>query len=146
MSGDYFEKDIRRVIDKMARDLTRIIESTISYAKSPLELIYGEFRRPYSETYTTEDEIVVVVEMPGASKEMIDLKIGEDYVEVEGRFAEELTKQAPRYTIFKAKGYKTRIMLPRKVRGEDAKAVYRDGLLIAKIPIEKPKGITVKIE
>ncbi|MCS7126062.1 MAG: Hsp20/alpha crystallin family protein [Aigarchaeota archaeon] len=150
MSRDYFEKYIREIIDRIVREVSRevprMIETAIPSIISPFGIIYGDFRRPYSETYTTDEEVITIIEMPGVLKETIDLKVGRDVLEVEGRFSEELINQASRYSLFKVKGYRKTIVLPKKVRGEDAKAVYRDGILIVKAPIEKPKGVEIKVE
>jgi len=38
------------------------------------------------------------------------------------------------------------ISLPKDVDAEKAKATFRDGVLVVRIPVQKPRGVSVKVE
>ncbi|RLG03634.1 MAG: hypothetical protein DRN60_01065 [Thaumarchaeota archaeon] len=150
MSGIFRDWDIERLVDRITREVSEEVSKLVESAASPIRLATyitpSGYRRPVSETYVDGDEVVVVVELPAASKESIDLRVREGEVEVEAGFSEELKKAAPKYSLFKSKGYRTVISLPKDVDAEKAKATFRDGILVVKIPVQKPKGVAVKVE
>lgn len=144
-------RDLEKAVERIVRDVSEGITSLIDSAVSPLRLaayITPEgYRRPVADVYVDGNEVVAVFELPGASKDSISLMARESEVEVEAGFSEEVLKSAGKYPPFKdAKGYKRALPLPRKVEAGEAKAVYRDGVLVVRIPVQKPKGVSVKIE
>jgi len=150
MSGIFRDWDIERLVDRITREISEEVSKLVESATSPIRLaIYitpSGYRRPISETYVDGDEVVVVIELPAASKESIDLRVREREVDVEAGFSEELKKTAPKYSLFKSRGYRTVISLPKDVDAEKAKATFRDGVLVVRIPVQKPKGVAVKVE
>jgi HSP20 family protein len=91
---------------------------------------------PLVDVFEDNGEIIVVAEVPGVSKEDIELKV------------------KPNQLIIKAKGkdrkyYKT-IDLPKEVIPEKAKASYKNGVLEVRLKAkeskEKDEGVEVKIE
>ena len=150
MSSIFRDWDIERLVDRITREVSEEVSKLVESAASPIRLATyitpSGYRRPVSETYVDGDEVVVVIELPAASKESIDLRVREREVEVEARFSEELKKTAAKYSLFKSKGYRTVISLPKDVDAEKAKATFRDGVLVVRIPIQKPKGVAVKVE
>jgi len=151
MSGIF--RDVERLVDRIIRMAEQLSEEASKLAKSAESrmrlatyITPSGYMRPVSETYVDGDEVVVVIELPAASKESIDLRVREGEVEVEAGFSEELKKAAPKYSLFKSKGYRTVISLPKDVDAEKAKATFRDGVLVVKIPVQKPKGVAVKVE
>ena len=150
MSGIFRDWDLERLIDRVTREVSEEVSKLVESVASPIRLATyitpGGYRRPISETYIDGDEVVVVIELPAVSKDSIDLRVREREVEMEAGFSEELKKVAPKYSIFKGKGYRTIISLPKDVDAEKAKATFKDGVLIVKIPIQKPRGVAVKVE
>ena len=151
MSGIF--RDVERLVDRIIRMAEQLSEEASKLAKSAESrmrlatyITPSGYMRPVSETYVDGDEVVVVIELPAASKESIDLRVREGEVEVEAGFSEELKKAAPKYSLFKSKGYRTVISLPKDVDAEKAKATFRDGVLVVRIPVQKPKGVAVKVE
>jgi len=144
-------RDLERVVERIVRDVSDEIASLVESAVSPLKFatfISPEgYRRPVADTYVDGEEVVAVFELPGASKDSISLTVRESEIEVEALFSEEVLKSADKYPPLRnAKGYKRILQLPRRVEAGAAKAVYRDGVLVVRIPFEKPKGVAVKIE
>ncbi len=144
-------RDLERVVERIVRDVSESIGSLIESAASPLRLstyITPEgYRRPVGDAYLDGDEVVAVFEIPGAAKDSISITVREGEVEVEAGFSEEVLKNAGKYPGFRdVKGYKRVLQLPRKIEADSAKAVYRDGVLVVRASLAKPKGVKVKIE
>jgi len=152
MSGIFrdWDRSIERLVDRITREVSEEISKLVESAASPIRLATyitpSGYRRPVSETYVDGDEVVVVIELPAASKESIDLRVREREVEVDASFSEELKKTAPKYSLFKSRGYRAVVPLPKDVDAERAKATFRDGVLVVKIPVQRPRGVAVKVE
>ena len=152
MSGIFrdWDRSIERLVDRITREVSEEISKLVESAASPIRLATyitpSGYRRPVSETYVDGDEVVVVIELPAASKESIDLRVREREVEVDAGFSEELKETAPKYSLFKSRGYRAVVPLPKDVDAERAKATFRDGVLLVKIPVQKPRGVAVKVE
>lgn len=154
MSGklpmDDFERALRSRIEKMIRDIVdevpRLVELVTGPLKSVRRVVEGDFLVPESDIYVKDDVVFVVLQVPGAQKDLIDVRLRDNVLELEARFSEELVKRAPDASIFKFRGYKCNLNLPKWVDPNLAKAVYRDGVLVLELPVQKPKGIHVKIE
>ncbi|OYT67429.1 MAG: hypothetical protein B6U65_03390 [Candidatus Wolframiiraptor sp. EX4484-121] len=152
MSGTFrdWDRSIERLVDRITREVSEEISKLVESAASPIRLATyitpSGYRRPVSETYVDGDEVVVVMELPAASKESIDLRVREREVEVDAGFSEELKKTVPKYSLFKSRGYRAVVPLPKDVDAERAKAAFRDGVLVVRIPVQKPKGVAVKVE
>jgi HSP20 family protein len=88
----------------------------------------AEEYEPLADVIEDDDTVTVVVELPGAKKDKIKVKVGEDYVEVRAS---------------NGKKYYKRVALPAKVKPETAKARFNNGVLeivIEKKEKKKPKG------
>ena len=105
MSEIFRDWDIERLVDRITREVSEEVSKLVESAASPIRLATyitpSGYRRPVSETYVDGDEVVVVIELPAASKESIDLRVREGEVEVEAGFSEELKKAASKYSLFK---------------------------------------------
>lgn len=151
-SPEEFEREIRRRIEQMMRDLSREVSRVVDSALRAAGPVIGRIREaadylvPEHEAYLDGDEVVVVIQLPGVSKDSIDVSVRRRDLMVEAGFSEELREKASRARLFKAKGYKCFIELPRETDPSAAKASYRDGVLILRLPVQKPKGIEIKIE
>lgn len=96
-----------------------------------------EEREPLIDVFESDDEITVVVEMPGVEKDKIDVRVSEDGK----RLIVSASDTNRRY-------YKE-IDLPAKVDPQSAKASYKNGVLEVKLKkVFKPesKGFRVNIE
>ncbi len=97
----------------------------------------GEVREPLVDTILDEKEnlLKVTAEMPGISKEDIDVKVAENYVTIHAEKG--------------GKKYHTDVPVNVKLYDSSAKATYTNGILELKIKLKeplKPKGTAVKIE
>lgn len=92
-------------------------------------------REPLTDINETEDQIAITVELPGVSKEDIDINVMEDKVEVN------VKTESRKY--FKS------IDLKSLVETESSKATYTNGILdlvLKKKESDKPKGTKVKVD
>ena len=92
-------------------------------------------REPLTDINETDDQIAVTVELPGVSKEDIDINVMEDKVEVN------VKTESRKY--FKS------IDLTSAVETESSKATYKNGILdlvLTKKESDKPKGTKVKVD
>ncbi len=94
-----------------------------------------EEREPLVDTVETNEDIHVVVELPGVEKTDIKLHGTEDSLEI--------SVDTPLYKYYKE------VQLPSKVRVKEAKSTYKNGVLEVVLPkaevIGKPKGEPIDI-
>lgn len=93
---------------------------------------------PLYNIYESGDEIMLTADLPGASKEEIDLTAGEDYLRIEAPCRSPLRREeGRRYILY--------VRLPVKIDPETVRARYKEGVLevVAK---KKVAGFRVKVE
>jgi len=147
-SPEEFERELRRRIEQVMREFSRLMDSALRTVGPVVGRahVMMDYLVPEHEIYVDGDEVVAVIQIPGASKDSINVNVRERDLLVEAGFSEELRGKAPRARLFKLKGYRCFIELPRDVEPSAAKAIYREGILILRIPFQKPKGVRVEIE
>jgi HSP20 family protein len=89
-------------------------------AKGP---VVEEVREPIVDVFDEKDHILVIVELPGVSKEKIKVDINGDILNLS--------------TSDKGRQYAKEILLPHKVNAETLKTSYKNGIL--EITLEKQK-------
>lgn len=146
-----FERLIRRRIDELVRGLVRdvsgIVEESLESIKPALrQVIERDYLVPGHEVYVKDGQVVVVVELPGASKDAIDLRVSERTLTLEAGFSKKLSEEIPEAKLLKRKGYRAVVELPEEVDPEAGTASYVDGILVVRLPAKKPKGVKVEIE
>jgi len=130
--------DLERVIGKAAVEAARMSSQASQAAKKILGDVTGEISEARSydlapiDLIETEEELIVLVALPGASKEKIDLRVTEDnlYVDAraevrEGKYLRREMGTMPR---------KREIKLPIEIKPEQAKASFKDGILEVRLP------------
>ncbi|HDJ96627.1 MAG TPA: Hsp20/alpha crystallin family protein [Candidatus Aenigmarchaeota archaeon] len=109
-----------------------------------------EWRTPLSDVRETDEEVIVTVELPGVSKDDIQLKATEDSLEIRVE-TKKLIEERGEDFFRKERSYRgfyRRILLPSKVVPEKAKAKYENGILEIRLPkVEAKKKVKeIKIE
>jgi len=109
-----------------------------------------DWRMPLSDIRETDEEVIVTVELPGVSKDDIQLKATEDSIEIRVE-TKKLVEEKGEDFFRKERSYRgfyRRITLPCKVIPEKAKAKYENGILEVRLPkVEaKKKEKEIKIE
>ncbi|MCX7695635.1 MAG: Hsp20/alpha crystallin family protein [Caloramator sp.] len=97
---------------------------------------FEELERPRIDVIETENEVKVKAEIPGISKEDLDIVVYDEEVRISGEFKksdeykDENLRRVERYY-----GNFSRVVpLPAEVKSEEARAEYKDGILTLTIP------------
>ncbi|WDC84406.1 Hsp20/alpha crystallin family protein [Caloramator sp. mosi_1] len=97
---------------------------------------FEEFERPRIDVIETENEIKVKAEIPGISKDDLDIVVYDEEVRITGEFKksdeykDEHLRRVERYY----GNFSRTIPLPAEVKAEEARAEYKDGILTLTIP------------
>jgi HSP20 family protein len=104
---------------------------------------------PRVDVYQTENDVIVKAEVPGVSKEDLDVYIDDSTVRLSGQtrkneeYKEEHVYRTERYY----GSFSRTIPLPVEVKSEQAHAEYRDGILSITVPkIEPSRARSKKID
>jgi len=116
-------------------------------ARSEVESTRGErYVTPVVDIYETDDELVLVADVPGTEQEGIDLKIENRVLEIAAhRMA--MSKDEPEYAEFRPASYYRAFSLSDVIDSEGIDASLCDGVLTVKLPKSpkaKPRTIDVK--
>jgi HSP20 family protein len=141
-----WEREIDRVFD----DFRRLLPWPRLWGAErwPAEV---ELRMPAVDVYEEGDEIVVKAEIPGMSKEDIEVNLSDSVLTLTGeKKKEEEIKEHDYYRCERSFGSFSRtIQLPSEVKADQAKATFKDGVLEVHLPKTeeaKQKAIKVKVE
>ncbi|MEM2856381.1 MAG: Hsp20/alpha crystallin family protein [Candidatus Nitrosocaldaceae archaeon] len=122
-------------IDKMIREF----DALINYLTSDL---YDPDRRelkPLTHIIETEDEVIVTVDLPCATKNDIQIKSTEDTLTIKASLNKELS------LIEKFDCYNKHIKLPTRVEPKESKAYFNNGVLQVKLK-KKLEGKEIRVE
>jgi HSP20 family protein len=103
---------------------------------------------PAADIYEAENDLTVILEMPGVEKKNVEINIEDGILNVEGRI--DLTKYQglqPLYTEYNIGHYSRSFRLSSKIDQNKIAAEMKDGVLSLKLPkVEeaKPRAIQVK--
>lgn len=103
---------------------------------------------PNVDVYEEGDKVIVKAEVPGISKEDIDVTFKDNILTISGeKKKEEKVENKNYYQIERSYGSFSRsVYLPTEVKSEEASATFRDGVLEIEIPkTEESKGKVKKI-
>lgn len=139
-------------LEEMRKDMDRLFEdffAPVSRRRRWLKTDVGVVV-PNIEMYDRKDEIVLKAEIPGVSKEDIDLTITKDSITLKGEVKkEEEIKEEDYYACERSYGSFTRsVALPVEVNSEKAKASFKNGVLEITLPKKeeaKPKEIKIEV-
>ncbi|MCX7903389.1 MAG: Hsp20/alpha crystallin family protein [Caloramator sp.] len=98
--------------------------------------VFELYERPRVDVLEDEKEIKVVAEIPGISKDDIDITVYDDSVRITGevkRSSELKEENIRRSERFYGKFTRT-VPLPSEVKSDEARADYKDGVLTITIP------------
>jgi HSP20 family protein len=106
---------------------------------------------PRVDMFDSEDKVVINAEIPGMSKEDVDISVTGDILTIQGeRKAEEEVKDEDYYCCEQHRGAFYRVIqLPSGLETDNIDATYDNGILeitLPKSPEVKPKRIEVKVK
>jgi HSP20 family protein len=103
---------------------------------------------PAADIYEAENDLTVILEMPGVEKKNVDIRVEDGALVVEGRL--DLTKYQglqPVYTEYNIGHYARRFRLSSKIDQNKIAAEMKDGVLSLKLPkIEEAKSRTIQVQ
>jgi HSP20 family molecular chaperone IbpA len=103
---------------------------------------------PIADIFETENELTVVLEMPGVDKASVDVSVEDDILKVEGRL--DFSKYdglQPLYTEYNIGHYSRSFSLSNKIDQSKIAAEMKDGVLslvLPKVETAKPRTINVR--
>jgi HSP20 family protein len=103
---------------------------------------------PAVEVSNTPEAVVVKAQVPGVSKEHIQVDVTDDVLTLKGEMKEEATKEEKNYyrREFHYGAFARSIPLPATVQGDQATAQLKEGILEVRIPkSEKSKAKQIPI-
>lgn len=118
-----------RDMDNISREMANFMERT------PFGF-FGKAASPRVDVYETNENVVVKAEIPGVSKEDLNVYVDENSIRLSGqtkRDTEYKDENAYRTERFYGSFSRT-IPLPVEVKSEQAKAEYKDGILSVTVP------------
>jgi len=106
--------------------------------------------RPPVDIFEDDTGITVQADMPGVSKEQLEIKIDNDTLSIEGKAEiSMLDGMEPLYADVRSTRYQRSFSLSSELDGEKADASLKDGVLMLRIPKHKqyqPYKIEVRVE
>ncbi len=146
-----------RELESLRREMERlfdeVFERTPFFRREPLLETTEEFRRvwtPACDIYETDKEVVVKANLPGVSKDNVEVIVTEDSITIKGQAKEETeVKEKNYYRRELSYGAFERVIpLPIAVKSDEAKATFKDGILEIRAPKQEvsPKGRKINIE
>jgi HSP20 family protein len=130
-------------MDQLGRDLSGFFDFT------PFK-IWNGLSMPTVDVYETEKDVVVKAEIPGVTKDDLELTIDDEYIRISGQTKKDT--EIKNETMYRSERYygsfARTIPLPSPILTEQAKAEYKDGILSVTAPKAEPtppKGRKVDI-
>jgi HSP20 family protein len=136
-------------IDRLKRDINRLFSRFWDdFCIPAFPRPFGE--EPYIDLSETEDRLILRAEIPGVKPEDLDISVSDDTLTLRGEARQETVTDEEGYrSNERGFGYFSRTLrLPCKVKIEDVKATYKDGLLSVVMPKcepETPREIKIKV-
>jgi HSP20 family molecular chaperone IbpA len=95
------------------------------------------------------DEVLVKAEIPGVTKDDLEVSVDESTVTIKGQTSHEEKEEKGDYyrSEIRRGAFSRTIALPREVDASKAKATFKDGILELSLPkVAKSKRVAVKVE
>lgn len=132
-------------IDSLQQEMNRLFESLY-----PTRMAAEQTNLfPLVEMEETEDAIELKLEVPGMSKEDLDIQATTDTVMISGerRTEEKTEKNGRRQSEFRYGKFRRVIPLPTNIKNTQVQGEYKDGILCLNLPkAEEEKRKTVKVD
>ena len=95
----------------------------------------GRYYTPVTDIYETESGLTIVMEMPGVTKESVNVDLRDDVLRIEGQIDFSKYKgMEPLYTEYNVGHYVRTFGLPSKIDRENIAAQLEDGVLTLTLP------------
>lgn len=152
MGWDPFEemREIERRMNRLLREMWGPRPSRRLLERGEKGLAPMEAREPYTDIMETTDSVIVTAELPGVKKEDISINAAEESIEISAEIKRE-AKVEEKGFYRRERGYDRyyrAYSLPARVKPDEAKATYKNGVLEIVLPKTeaKEKGRSVRID
>jgi HSP20 family protein len=137
-----------RNLENLHEGITRLFEDTLQGRQYDGDFFSGIWI-PAIDMYETENDIVIKAELPGITKEDIDIEVKDGILSLKGeRKRDKEVKEENYHRVERYYGaFHRRFALPSHVDSDKVKAKFKDGLLEITLPkaeAAKPKKIEVE--
>jgi HSP20 family protein len=105
--------------------------------------------QPAVEVFETDNEVVVKAELPGIDPKNVEVNVTSEGLTIKGEAKTDHEEKRRNYYRRELRygAFQRTIALPTEVKGEDARATFRHGILEVKVPkAERVRPKTVKVE
>jgi len=131
--------------------MNRLFEQTLDRSRGEREGMVAGTWAPAVDIYETPDSIVLQAELPGLSKDDIDIQVRDNVLTLKGeRRSEKEVKEGNYLRVERAYGgFQRAFTLPAAVQADKVRAVFKDGVLDVSIPKAeeaKPKQIKIDVK
>lgn len=133
-----------REVDNFGKEISNFFDF------SPLRF-FGGMNSPRVDVYQTDADVIVKAEIPGISKEDLNVYVDENSIRLSGQ-----SKRGNEYkdeNIYRTErlygSFSRTIPLPVKIKSDQAKAEYKDGILsitVPKVEVTNIKGKRIDIQ
>ncbi|MGC9516821.1 MAG: Hsp20/alpha crystallin family protein [Methanomicrobiales archaeon] len=140
----------KTVAEKMLEDMVGSIKDMqIEVEKRISDYANTSFSKPSMDVIETDDSIIIKTDLPGVSKEDININLTDDSIDIQAKFEEELEVSEANY-IKKERKYgeaRRSMVLPSKIKVKEATAKFNNGILTVELPkVEKTEKFKVNID
>ena len=141
-------------LSRWEREMDRMMEDFFGRTRRPWwpsiwsRREVSELLAPAVDIYEEKDDIVVKVELPGITKEHIEVDISDSHLTLKGeKKKEEKTAEEDYFACERSYGaFHRSFELPTEVQGEKVKASFKNGILEIRLPkTEKAKTKEIKV-
>ena len=97
----------------------------------------GTMWAPQVSVAETADDLIFSAELPGMSREQVNIELEQNVLTISGEKVEERTEgEDPKYHLWERTygSFRRSFTLPRTVRSEDIRADYENGILTIRLP------------
>ncbi len=152
MFGEYIELNLSNFTDRRTNKIMRQIIPFDPFKEIATvwndDMFKGAFV-PAVDMYQEGDNVVVTMEVPGVKADDVDVSVENDVLTVsaEKKEKKEVKKENYYHKEIREGSFSRSVILPMKVKGDEAKAEVEDGVLKVVLPKAdelKPKKIAVK--
>jgi HSP20 family protein len=135
----------RRSIFDLMRELEQEMEREIEHFLIELkhDELAGQCLQPLYDVRETDEEIVVTIDLPGARKEDIDLRVSEDHLSLYAPISYGV--RVSRSYMRGATCYRLYLELPEPINVDSASSTYRNGVLEVRMR-KRRSGYRIPIE
>ncbi|HEV2357328.1 MAG TPA: Hsp20/alpha crystallin family protein [bacterium] len=131
----------------LRRSMDRVFDELLM--RTPRRTLAPKEWEPPVEMFETNNEVIVRIELPNIDPKQVEITVSEDTVTLRGetKHEEEQKERNYYYRELLYGAYSRTLRLPTTVKGVEAKAVYKDGVLEVKIPkAVHVKPVPVKVQ